>query len=161
MIADGEAGGITHSVQSVCTFWPCPMQFTLGIDDLAAAVKSYEGRVVRYSDELETQLRTLNGKPVNASDWFNWFRYAFLLMDIDLTRDADGELPHSFDVMGDLTFGQSFEGLKKQRTHWAITSIHESNAALGILGPIPWLIHLMMKLPNFLNPMFKLLKFSE
>ena len=67
----------------------------------------------------------------------------------------------SFDVMGDLTFGQSFEGLKKQRTHWAITSIHESNAALGVLGPIPWLIHLVTKLPDVLNPMYKLLKFSE
>lgn len=63
--------------------------------------------------------------------------------------------------MGDLTFGHSFDGLSAQKTHWAITSIRESNAALGLLGPIPWLIHLMTKLPNLLNPMYKLLLFSE
>ena len=67
----------------------------------------------------------------------------------------------SFDLMADLTFGQSFEGLKAQKTHWAITSIRDSETALGLLGPIPWLIHLMTKLPNFMNPMYKLLLFSE
>jgi cytochrome P450 family 628 len=63
--------------------------------------------------------------------------------------------------MGDLAFGQSFEGIQAQKTHWAITSIRDSETALGLLGPIPWLLHLMTKLPNFMNPMQKLLLFSE
>lgn len=63
--------------------------------------------------------------------------------------------------MGDLSFGHSFDGLTSEKTHWAITSIRESNAALGLLGPIPWLIHLMTKLPDMLNPMRKLLIFSN
>jgi cytochrome P450 family 628 len=103
-------------------------------------MREYESRVIKYTDQLESALASHNGAPVNASDFFNWF---------------------SFDVMGDLTFGQSFGGLEQQRTHWAITAIHDSNAALGLLGPIPWLIHLMTKLPNFMNPMYKLLLFSE
>lgn len=67
----------------------------------------------------------------------------------------------SFDLMGDLTFGRPFGGLEKQETHWAINSIRESNQALGLLGPAPWLIHSMTKLPQFLNPMRNLLLFSE
>jgi cytochrome P450 family 628 len=46
---------------------------------------------VKYSDELMDQLKAFSGKPFNASLWLNFY---------------------SFDVMGDLAFGQSFDMLR-------------------------------------------------
>lgn len=55
------------------------------------ALRDYEGIVSRYSTELIDQLKAFSGKPVNASLWLNFY---------------------SFDVMGDLGFGQSFNMLR-------------------------------------------------
>jgi cytochrome P450 family 628 len=108
--------------------------------DIKQALRYYDRRLLKYATLLENSLAASLGKSVNIADRLSWY---------------------SFDVMGDLTFGQSFGGLEDQHTHWAITSIRDSNKALGLLGPVPWLIHTMTKLPNFLNPMYKLLLFSE
>lgn len=63
--------------------------------------------------------------------------------------------------MGDLTFGKSFDGLSSARTHWAIAFIHDHSWANGLLIPAPWLLHLLSKIPNSLNPQVKLNHFSE
>jgi hypothetical protein len=55
------------------------------------ALRDYESRVVKYSDELMDQMRAFSGKPLNASLWLNFY---------------------SFDVVGDLAFGQSFGMLR-------------------------------------------------
>jgi cytochrome P450 family 628 len=105
-----------------------------------AALRDYDQRLLKYASLLEKSIRASAGKSINFSE--------------RITR-------YSFDVMSDLSFGHSFDGLASEKTHWAITSIRESNAALGILGPVPWLIHLMTKLPDALNPMQKLITFSN
>ena len=54
---------------------------------------------------------------MNASAWFNYW---------------------SFDVMGDLTFGKSFNMLKTGRNHFAIDWCGTSLVLLGYASPIPW-----------------------
>lgn len=104
------------------------------------ALRSYEGRLLDYSTQLEVELKTQAGRPVDAAQWFKWL---------------------SFDLMAELTFGYPFGGLRTQQTHWAIDAIQESNAVCALLGAVPWVIHLLTKLPPFMNPMYKLLRFSE
>jgi cytochrome P450 family 628 len=133
---EGLAGGTRHSVPRVSS----EALIVFSPVDSVQALRYYDRRLLKYATLLEESLAASQGKSVNIADRFSWY---------------------SFDVMGDLTFGKSFGALENQHTHWAITSIRDSNQALGLLGPVPWLIHTMTKLPNFLNPMYKLLLFSE
>jgi hypothetical protein len=52
------------------------------------ALRGYEGRVRKYTDQLISQLNANAGTAINACKWFNFF---------------------SFDIMGDMAFGQSFD----------------------------------------------------
>jgi hypothetical protein len=52
------------------------------------ALRGYEGRVRKYTDQLISQLNANAGKAINACKWFNFF---------------------SFDIMGDMAFGESFD----------------------------------------------------
>lgn len=61
------------------------------------ALRDYEGRVTKYADGLVSQLATFSGKPVNATLWLNFY---------------------SFDIMGDLGFGKSFDMLKNGEKVW-------------------------------------------
>jgi hypothetical protein len=54
------------------------------------ALRDYESRVVGHADTLVKQLQARSGQEVDASLWFNFY---------------------SFDVMGDLAFGSSFDML--------------------------------------------------
>ena len=63
------------------------------------ALRGYEVRIRRYNDLLLGKLGETNGQAVNASEVFNQY---------------------SFDVMGDLAFGRSFDMLESGETHWAI-----------------------------------------
>jgi hypothetical protein len=59
------------------------------------ALREYEGRVRGFTDQLITQLNEHSGESMNASRWFNYF---------------------SFDMMGDMAFGKSFDMLKTGKT---------------------------------------------
>jgi tryprostatin B 6-hydroxylase len=59
------------------------------------ALREYEGRVRGFTDELMSQLNARSGEVMNASRWFNYF---------------------SFDMMGDMAFGKSFDMLKTGET---------------------------------------------
>lgn len=54
------------------------------------ALRDYESRVLGHADTLVRQLQARSGQEVDASLWFNFY---------------------SFDVMGDLAFGSSFDVL--------------------------------------------------
>lgn len=53
---------------------------------------------------MRSKTNLVPGEPINASKWFNLF---------------------SFDVMGDLGFGKSFNMLESGETHWAIKLLGE------------------------------------
>ncbi|KAH9898967.1 cytochrome P450 monooxygenase-like protein [Xylariomycetidae sp. FL2044] len=104
------------------------------------ALRSYDPRVVEYGDQLVDQLKRRSGQPVNATVWVEWF---------------------SFDVLGDLAFGRSFEGLKRAETHSFINLIHDNGQVFGYSGTLPWIPYLLMRLiPPSLNPNIKLLQYS-
>ncbi|KAH7333161.1 cytochrome P450 monooxygenase-like protein [Rhexocercosporidium sp. MPI-PUGE-AT-0058] len=91
------------------------------------AIDSYESRVVSFANVLVEQLKSFGGKPLNSSLWFNYY---------------------SFDVMGELAFGQSFDMLKTGEKHNAISLLHEGQRPLGIFTPMPWLMMIMMRIPG-------------
>lgn len=55
------------------------------------ALRDYEGRVRLYTDQLISQFNERSGQAINACQWFNFY---------------------SFDIMGDMAFGTSFDMVK-------------------------------------------------
>lgn len=72
------------------------------------------------------QISARVGEPMVVSTWFHYF---------------------SFDIMGDLAFGKSFEMLRSGKTHFAMDLLHEGLLPLGVLSPIPWLVPVMAAAP--------------
>jgi tryprostatin B 6-hydroxylase len=63
---------------------------------------------------------------MNVSKWFHYY---------------------SFDIVGDLAFGKSFDMLKNGRIHFAIELLERGMAASGVLTPISWMIPVMAAAP--------------
>ena len=95
------------------------------------ALRDYEFRVLKYSEQLLQGLTSLSHKTVNASEWFHYY---------------------GFDVMGDLAFGESFHMLKNGETHMAVKLLNDGMAPNGILAPIMWIIPVLANFPFFLKP---------
>lgn len=69
------------------------------LTDIEIALRDYEPRVINYTDQLLCQIQATAGRPINVTDWFNFY---------------------SFDVMGDLAFGKSFNMLKDGVKHYFV-----------------------------------------
>lgn len=89
-------------------------------------MRGYEERVVRYTDQLIEQIASQPGQPINASTWFNYY---------------------SFDVMGDLAFGNSFDMVKSGRTHYLMHAFEKGMLPVGVLSPLPWIIPVFASAP--------------
>jgi tryprostatin B 6-hydroxylase len=63
---------------------------------------------------------------MNVSKWFHYY---------------------SFDIVGDLAFGKSFDMLKNGRIHFAIELLQRGMAPTGLLTPISWMIPVMAAAP--------------
>ncbi|KAI9041837.1 cytochrome P450 [Aspergillus affinis] len=68
------------------------------------AIRGYEQRLHKYRKQLLDQIVAHEGQPMSVTKWF----YSY-----------------SFDVLGDLAFGKSFNMLETGREHWAVTMINE------------------------------------
>ncbi|KAL8822793.1 MAG: hypothetical protein Q9191_006478 [Dirinaria sp. TL-2023a] len=95
------------------------------------ALRDYESRITKYTEQLVSGIRQRVGQVVNASDWF---------------------LYYGFDVMGDLAFGQSFEMLVHGQEHHVIKMLHSGMLPLGMLSPVVWTIPVLAALPRILQP---------
>jgi cytochrome P450 len=104
------------------------------------ALRNYESRVGKYADELVQQISSFSGKELNATRWFNFY---------------------SFDVMGDLAFGRSFNMLTRGEEHYAIKLLHENTRPLGIHSPIPWFLYTCTKIPYATDDIKRFLAYSE
>lgn len=94
------------------------------------ALRAYEDRILGYSRALQAQISRLSAQgdhPISASDWFHFY---------------------SFDVMGDIAFGRSFEMLETGRPHFALNLLKEGMAPLGLLGPVPWAFCILTSIPG-------------
>lgn len=63
---------------------------------------------------------------MDASLWFNFY---------------------SFDVMGDLSFGESFGMLDRGKEHFIMTTLHGFMSMIGIFGHIMWMFRIFTSLP--------------
>ncbi|RDL30137.1 uncharacterized protein BP5553_10415 [Venustampulla echinocandica] len=93
------------------------------------ALRDYEPRVVKYTDQLVAHIQSTQGTPVNVSDWFNFY---------------------SFDVMGDLAFGKSFNMLRDGIKHYFMNCLHADMQNIGYLAHLTWLFP-FLKITPVLN----------
>lgn len=89
-------------------------------------MRDYEPRVTKYTDELLSRLSETQGTVINAADWFNFY---------------------SFDVMGDLAFGKSFNMLRDGVKHYFMTALHASMTLNGYLSHIAWIYPFVKLIP--------------
>ncbi|KAI9725117.1 MAG: hypothetical protein M1828_003459 [Chrysothrix sp. TS-e1954] len=103
------------------------------------ALRGYEKRIRGYGDKLTGQLGSFSGQPVNVSKWFNFY---------------------SFDVMGDLAFGESFHTLERGEQHWAITLLNAGLEPLGLMLPT-WLFRLIVAIPGATTDYWKFINYCS
>ncbi|KAL9122024.1 MAG: hypothetical protein Q9187_001416 [Circinaria calcarea] len=103
------------------------------------ALRGYEDRVKRYRDQMIAQIDTSNGQPINVTKWFNLF---------------------SFDVMGDLAFGASFNMLETSEEHWAIKLLNSGMEPLGWMFPT-WFFVMLVGVPGLANDWRRLIKYCS
>ena len=101
------------------------------------ALRGYEGRIKVYNDLLIEKIGEQSGKPVNASKWFNLY---------------------SFDVMGDLGFGEPFDMLKSGEEHWAIGLLNAGMDPMGFWFPI-WFFRTIIAIPGATKDYFRFIHY--
>lgn len=90
------------------------------------ALRGYEQRMKPYEEKLVQQIRAFGNQPVDVTEWFNYF---------------------SYDVMGDLAFGESFDMLEKGEEHWAIKLLNEGMEPLHLMLPT-WFFRMLTSIPS-------------
>lgn len=65
-------------------------------------------------------------KPLNISDWFNYY---------------------SFDVMGDLSFGKSFNMLTDGKDTYFLKQLHADMKMIGLFSHLTWLFPFFKRIP--------------
>jgi hypothetical protein len=69
----------------------------------------------------------MEGKPFNVTKWFNFY---------------------TFDIMGDLAFGRSFDMLKSAVTHYYMELAHANMHLIGAFSRLVWLFPLFKAIPG-------------
>jgi cytochrome P450 len=92
-------------------------------------LRDYEPRVIRYTKQLTDKIEQTKGKPLNIAAWINFY---------------------TFDIVGDLAFGTSFNYLDNGVKDKFLTESHESQALMGYFRQSTWLFMLFKDTP-FLN----------
>ncbi|VUC24617.1 unnamed protein product [Clonostachys rosea] len=91
------------------------------------ALREYEPRVAYYTQQLLKQIASREGQPVNISTLFNFF---------------------SFDVMGDLAFGQSFDMLTDGTAHEYMKSARDDMLTATAFSHLVWILPLLKSIPG-------------
>lgn len=81
----------------------------------AKALEAQQPLIMSYVDLLIQRLKENAAQPQNMVAWYNWT---------------------TFDIIGDLTFGESFHGLRDQRWHPWVEAITEGLEAGGVINAI-------------------------
>jgi tryprostatin B 6-hydroxylase len=79
----------------------------------------------------------MEGQPINVRKWFNLY---------------------SFDVMGDLSFGQGFGSIERKEYHWAIKLLNATTDFVGLFLPA-WTSLLLARIPGAMGDFGKFLEF--
>ncbi|TGO57308.1 hypothetical protein BCON_0067g00290 [Botryotinia convoluta] len=105
-----------------------------------SALRDYENLLFTYALSLDQKIGSANGAPINVSRWFYLY---------------------SFDVMGRLAFGKSYNMLTDDKNHFAVNQLHNGMKFLGPFSPVPWLVRIGYSLPGIAVSWKKLLKWSR
>lgn len=98
---------------------------------LFVALSSYQPQIQKKVNILIRQLKDRQDKDVEITQWTQYY---------------------SFDVMGEITFKKDFRQLEEGTEHYAITAMHAQLEQIGLLGSIPWLMHLLVRIPGLAGP---------
>ncbi|KAI0427617.1 cytochrome P450 [Xylaria sp. FL1042] len=90
------------------------------------SLQDYEERMVQYRGLLIKAIEDSAGNLIDMTKWFNYY---------------------SYDVMGELAFGRSFDMLGMNREHEAIKLYTSGTVLLGLKFPM-WLFRLMIGIPG-------------
>ncbi|OAG03770.1 putative cytochrome P450 [Paraphaeosphaeria sporulosa] len=101
------------------------------------ALRGYEQRLRLYRNRLISHLIESNGAGINVTQWFNLF---------------------SFDFMGDLAFGRSFDMLELNQEHWVIKLLDEALQPLGYALPA-WLFQILTSIPGVTKDWWRFVDF--
>ncbi|KAL6355495.1 hypothetical protein LRP88_11088 [Fusarium phalaenopsidis] len=96
-------------------------------DVVRIALRDYETRVVQYAELLLHQLEKMEGQPFNAKLWIHYY---------------------TFDIMGDLAFGQSFGMLRDGLKHYYMKLGDENMSLIGAFSRLIWLFPLFKAIPG-------------
>ncbi|OJI80896.1 hypothetical protein ASPTUDRAFT_789965 [Aspergillus tubingensis CBS 134.48] len=102
-------------------------------------LRGYEHRVRKYRQQLVDQLMKREGQPVNVTKWFDLYTY---------------------DVMGDLAFGEGFGCLEQGEYHWATQIMMETMDFVGSYLPM-WLFRMVLEVPGLKSGWYKFLEYCE
>ncbi|CAI7641908.1 unnamed protein product [Penicillium pancosmium] len=91
------------------------------------ALRDYEPRVAYYTDQLIVAIEKSVGKPINMTDWFNYY---------------------SFDIMGDLSFGKSFNMLVDGKEAYILKQLHTDMQSVGLFSHLTWLFPFFKRTPG-------------
>ncbi|KAH8706024.1 cytochrome P450 monooxygenase [Talaromyces proteolyticus] len=90
------------------------------------SLRNYEPRVSHYTNQLIGAIQKNIDKPMNMSNWFNYY---------------------SFDVMGDLSFGKSFNMLLDGKETYFLKQLHADMKMIGIFSHLTWLFPFFKRIP--------------
>ncbi|RYO94255.1 hypothetical protein DL766_002235 [Monosporascus sp. MC13-8B] len=94
--------------------------------DHAFTLRGYQPRVAYYTDLLLEQIQSRAGQPVNVTDWFAFY---------------------AFDVMGSLSYSESYGMLQRGKKHPFMTTLRGSMKAIGLFSHLDWLFPIAKATP--------------
>ncbi|KAL2832090.1 cytochrome P450 [Aspergillus cavernicola] len=100
-------------------------------------LRGYEQRIREYRKELVERFTEMRDQPIEIRKWFNLY---------------------SFDVMGDLSFGQGFGSLERGEEHWVIRLMTATQDSVGLYLPA-WVFVLVIAIPGVSSDFWKFLDF--
>ncbi|KAL4806737.1 cytochrome P450 [Aspergillus unguis] len=103
-------------------------------------LRGYELRMRDYRRRLVGRIRELaaENEPVDIRKWFDLY---------------------SFDVMGDLAFGEGFGSLERGEAHWAVRLLGITAGAVGMFLPA-WLFYILARVPGAAGEFWRFVDFS-
>lgn len=91
------------------------------------ALRDYEPRVSHYTGQLIDAIEKQLGSAMEISRWFNYY---------------------SFDVMGDLAFGESFNMLVDGKDAYILKQLHTDMKSIGLFSHLTWLFPFVKRIPG-------------
>ncbi|KAK7445715.1 hypothetical protein VKT23_014710 [Stygiomarasmius scandens] len=105
------------------------------------AVKYYEEVISRQTNKLLDKLQEeLSAGEIDISRKFGHF---------------------TFDIMGEVSFGQKFETLKTNDSHRYVQSVLDFSEKVNVLAWLPWAFHVMGLIPSIAKARGRLVAFSR